>query len=138
MSSQAAEAFQPTTMTEPVRVALVGCGRIAQVAHLPALEKVNGIQLVAVSEPSEAVRHAVARRYDVLQAFADHSQVLREELVEAVLVAAPDRFHYPIAAAALSAGKHVLVEKPLASTSPTLRSSLILSSKRVWCCKSPG
>ena len=138
MSSQAAEAFQPTTMTEPVRVALVGCGRIAQVAHLPALEKVNGIQLVPVSEPSEAVRHAVARRYDVLQAFADHSQVLREELVEAVLVAAPDRFHYPIAAAALSAGKHVLVEKPLASTSPTLRSSLILSSKRVWCCKSPG
>jgi predicted dehydrogenase len=104
------------TMTEPVRVALVGCGRIAQVAHLPALEKANSIHLVAVSDPSEDVRHAVARRYDVPQAYADHSQVLTEELVEAVLVAAPDRFHYPIAAAALSAGKHVLVEKPLAST----------------------
>jgi len=62
------------------------------------------------------VPHAVARRYDVPQAYADHSQVLTEELVEAVLVAAPNRFHYPIAAAALSAGKHVLVEKPLAST----------------------
>ena len=88
MSSRAAEAFQPTTMTEPVRVALVGCGRIAQVAHLPALEKANGIRLVAVSEPSEAVRHAAARRYDVPQAYADHSQVVTEELVEAVLVAA--------------------------------------------------
>jgi predicted dehydrogenase len=103
-------------MTEPVRVALIGCGRIAQVAHLPALEKANGIQLVAVSDPSEDVRHAVARRYDVPQAYADHSQVLADELVEAVLVAAPDRFHSPIASAALSAGKHVLVEKPLAST----------------------
>jgi predicted dehydrogenase len=103
-------------MTEPVRVGLIGCGRIAQVAHLPALEKANGIQLVAVSDPSEDVRRAVARRYDVPQAYADHPQVLADELVEAVLVAAPDRFHYPIAAAALSAGKHVLVEKPLAST----------------------
>jgi predicted dehydrogenase len=103
-------------MTEPVRVALIGCGRIAQVAHLPALEKANGIQLVAVSDPSEDVRRAVARRYGVPQAYEDHSHVLANELIEAVLVAAPDRFHYPIAAAALSAGKHVLVEKPLAST----------------------
>jgi predicted dehydrogenase len=103
-------------MTEPVRVALIGCGRIAQVAHLPALEKANGIQLVAVSDPSEDVRRAVARRYGVPQAYEDHSHVLADELIEAVLVAAPDRFHYPIAAAALSAGKHVLVEKPLAST----------------------
>jgi predicted dehydrogenase len=103
-------------MTEPVRVALIGCGRIAQVAHLPALEKANGIQLVAVSDPSEDVRRAVARRYGVPQAYEDHSQVLADELIEAVLVAAPDRFHYPIGAAALSAGKHVLVEKPLAST----------------------
>jgi predicted dehydrogenase len=102
-------------MNEPVRVALIGCGRIAQVAHLPALEKANGIQLVAVSDPSEDVLHAVARRYDVPRAYADHSQVLADGLVEAVLVAAPDRFHYPITAAALSAGKHVLVEKPLAS-----------------------
>jgi predicted dehydrogenase len=103
-------------MTEPVRVGLIGCGRIAQVAHLPALEKANGIQLVAVSDPSEDVLRGVAQRYSVPEAYADHSQVLADELVEAVLVAAPDRFHYPIAAAALSAGKHVLVEKPLAST----------------------
>src|SRR5215207_6969408 len=103
-------------MTEPVRIALIGCGRIAQVAHLPALEKANGIQLVAVSDPSEDGRRAVARRYDVSRAYSDHPQVLADELVEAVLVAAPDRFHYPIAAAALSAGKQVLVEKPLAST----------------------
>ena len=98
-------------MTEPVRIALIGCGRIAQVAHLPALEKANGIQLVAVSDPSEDVRRAVARRYDVPQAYADHPQVLADELVEAVLVAAPDRFHYPIAAAALNAGKHVRSEE---------------------------
>jgi predicted dehydrogenase len=102
------------TMNEPVRVALIGCGRIAQVAHLPALEKAEGIELVAVSDPSEDVVSAVARRYDVPS--ADHSEVLADSSIEAVLVAAPDRFHYSIAAAALHAGKHLLVEKPLAST----------------------
>jgi predicted dehydrogenase len=101
-------------MNEPVRVALIGCGRIAQVAHLPATEKAEGIELVAVSDPSEEVVRAVARRYDVVS--ADQSQVLADSSIEAVLVAAPDRFHYSIAAAALQSGKHVLVEKPLAST----------------------
>jgi len=102
----------------PVRFALVGCGRIAQVAHLPALEKAAGVQLVAVSDPSEDVAVAVARRYGVPSAYTDQGQVFADPSVEAVLVAAPDRFHYSITAEALEAGKHVLVEKPMASTVP--------------------
>jgi predicted dehydrogenase len=103
-------------MGSPVRLALVGCGRIAQVAHLPALEKADGVKLIAVADPSEDVARAVARRYDLPKAYTDQAQVFADESVEAVLVAAPDRFHYPITAEALQAGKHVLVEKPLAST----------------------
>lgn len=103
-------------MPEPVRLALVGCGRIAQVAHLPALEKADGVELVAVSDPSAEVAGAVARRYGVRSAYTDQAQVFADDSVEAVIVAAPDRFHYPIASAALEAGKHVLVEKPLASS----------------------
>lgn len=103
-------------MPNPVRLALVGCGRIAQVAHLPALEKARGVQLVAVSDPSQDVAQGVARRYGVPSVCTDQTQVFADESVEAVIVAAPDRFHYPITAEALRAGKHVLVEKPLAST----------------------
>ena len=103
-------------MSNPVRVALIGCGRIAQVAHLPALEKADGVRLVAVSDPSAEVAESVARRYGVPSAYTDQQQVLADESVEGVIVAAPDRFHYPITAEALRAGKHVLVEKPLAST----------------------
>jgi predicted dehydrogenase len=103
-------------MSNPVRVALIGCGRIAQVAHLPALEKADGVRLVAVSDPSAEVAESVARRYGVPSAYTDQEQVLADESVEGVIVAAPDRFHYPITAEALRAGKHVLVEKPLAST----------------------
>lgn len=53
-----------------VRIALIGCGRIAQVAHLPALEEAQGIDLVAVSDPSQDVAEAVARRYGVPDATA--------------------------------------------------------------------
>jgi predicted dehydrogenase len=103
-------------MTKPVRVALVGCGRIAQVAHLPGLEKASGIELVAVSDPSRTVAEAVGRRYNVPTVRTDASQVFSDPSVEAVIVAAPDRFHYALTRGALETGKHVLVEKPLAST----------------------
>ncbi|PRY44990.1 Gfo/Idh/MocA family protein [Umezawaea tangerina] len=103
-------------MADTVRVALIGCGRIAQVAHLPALEKADGIDLVAVCDPSGGVARAVARRYGVPSAHTDQREVFTDPSVDAVIVAAPDRFHHSIAAEALAAGKHVLVEKPLAST----------------------
>jgi predicted dehydrogenase len=101
---------------DPVRVALVGCGRIAQVAHLPALEKAAGVSLVAVCDPSRAVGEAVGRRYGIASVQTDANAVFADDSVEAVIVAAPDRFHYPLTRAALAGGKHVLVEKPLAST----------------------
>src|SRR3954452_11288917 len=97
-----------------VRVGLVGCGRIAQVAHLPAMEKTDAVRLVAVCDPSAAVAAAVARRYGVPASYTDHAALLADPDIEAVLVTAPDRFHHAIATAALAAGRHVLVEKPLA------------------------
>jgi predicted dehydrogenase len=102
-------------MVDPVRLALVGCGRIAQVAHLPAVEKAEGVELVAVSDPSGAVARSVARRRGVA-ASTDQGSVWADASVEAVIVAAPDRFHHRLATEALAAGRHVLVEKPLAST----------------------
>jgi len=70
-------------MIDPVRLALVGCGRIAQIAHLPALEKAEGIELVAVSDPSEEVVRAVARRYGLSAAHTDQASVWDDESVEA-------------------------------------------------------
>jgi len=102
-------------MVDPVRLALVGCGRIAQVAHLPAVEKAEGVELVAVSDPSGAMARSVARRRGVA-AYTDQGSVWADASVEAVIIAAPDRFHHRLATEALTAGRHVLVEKPLAST----------------------
>ncbi len=97
-----------------VRLGVVGCGRIAQVAHLPAVAKAAGVQLVAVSDPSDALAGGVAARYAVAGC-TDLAELLTHDL-NAVLVAAPDRLHLPLGVQALEAGLHVLVEKPAADS----------------------
>lgn len=100
-----------------VKLGLIGCGRIAQVAHLPALEKADGVELVVVCDPSEDVVRGVASRYGIGSHVSGAADVFKNSQVDAVLIAVPDRFHYALTEAALLAGKHVLVEKPLSSDS---------------------
>jgi predicted dehydrogenase len=95
-----------------VRLGVIGCGRISQVAHLPAAAKADGIELTAVCDASPVLSGAVGRRYGV-PSFTELEAMLAAGL-DAVVVATPDRLHHEHAVAALEAGKHVLVEKPLA------------------------
>lgn len=101
-------------MTTPVRIGMIGCGRIAQAAHLPALEKTEQLSLVSVYDPSELLSSRVAARYGVAS-MATLEELLASD-IDAVIIATPDRFHHSLGAAALKAGKHVLVEKPLAAS----------------------
>lgn len=110
------EPNEGSNVTRPVRLAVIGCGRIAQAAHFPALERADDVEVVAVSDPSLSVAQAVANRWDIPKAYDDQAELLADPDVEGVIVCAPDRFHHSIAAAALAAGKHVLVEKPLAAS----------------------
>ncbi|HEY3925289.1 MAG TPA: Gfo/Idh/MocA family oxidoreductase [Acidothermaceae bacterium] len=95
-----------------LRLGLIGCGRIAQVAHLPAISKEPTVQLVAVSDPSSVLAAQVGARYGV-PGYTDTAELLREDL-DAVLIAVPDRFHLSLGTQALEAGLHVLIEKPAA------------------------
>jgi predicted dehydrogenase len=104
------------TSPDQLRLGVVGLGRISQVAHLPAATKADRVHLVAVCDASPTLVEGVARHYDV-PGFTDMGKLLHEDL-DAVLVATPDRSHVPLATSALRAGKHVLVEKPLADDVP--------------------
>lgn len=100
-------------MTDSLRVGMIGCGRIAQAAHLPALEKTDRLTLVTVFDPSEILSSRVAARYGVSS--APSLEALLADDIDAVVIATPDRFHHSLGLAALKAGKHVLIEKPLAA-----------------------
>ena len=95
----------------PLRVALVGAGRWAAV-HRAALPRA-GAELVAVATGSEASRARVQRDWSVF-ATTDLAELLARRDVEAVVIASPNDLHAAQACAALAAGKHVLVEKPMA------------------------
>ena len=98
-----------------VGIGLVGAGRIAQAAHLPALAKADGAELIALCDPSEVLSREVARRYDV-PGYRSLDELLENDAVEAVLLAVPDRLHLRLGRQVLEAGRHLLVEKPLAGT----------------------
>jgi predicted dehydrogenase len=100
---------------ERIRLGVIGAGRIAQVAHLPALVKADNIELVAISDPSPMLARGVAARYGI-SGYTNTVELLGSD-IDAVLIAAPDRLHHSLGRLALQAGKHVLMEKPLASTS---------------------
>jgi predicted dehydrogenase len=100
-----------------VRLGVVGCGLIAQLAHLPALTGLDErFHVAAVADPSPRARTAVADRYGIAAAYASHEDLLERAGVDAVLVASPSATHAQVALDALAAGVHVLVEKPLCLT----------------------
>jgi predicted dehydrogenase len=104
-------------MTEPLRLGVVGAGAILQVAHLPALRRQKGVQVAALCDTDVPKARALASRYSVPNVYDDIEDLLRHEALDAVLICTPNHLHEPHILAALSAGLHVLVEKPASLTS---------------------
>src|SRR3712207_3801664 len=100
----------------PVRLAVVGTGAIAQVAHIPVLSKMRGAELVALCDNDAAKARALADRFDVPNVFTDLEELLDSELADAVVIATPNHLHEPHALSALKAGVDVLCERPLSLT----------------------
>jgi predicted dehydrogenase len=96
-------------------LALVGCGRIAQLVHLPVLTRLRGVRVAALAEPDPALREAAGRAAPGAALFADHDALLAAGGVDAVVVCAPTALHASVAVAAFAAGLHVYLEKPIAT-----------------------
>ncbi|MDP9335380.1 MAG: Gfo/Idh/MocA family oxidoreductase, partial [Actinomycetota bacterium] len=98
-----------------VRFAVVGCGTAAQRIHLPAL-RAAGVGVTVFASRSRA--SAVARREEWGSGVVADGweEAIERDDVDAVVIAAPNSFHHDVAVAAASAGKHILVDKPIAIT----------------------
>jgi len=97
------------------RVALAGFGAWGQM-HARAIAAIAGAQVVAVLARSEAARAAVAQMLPAAKVYADYAALLADPAVDVVNVLLPNDAHAASAVAALDAGKHVLLEKPLGLT----------------------
>ena len=97
----------------PVGVGIVGCGRIAVLRHFPALAGVRDARVVAVADADPGRLESVAERFGVARRCLDPLELVADPVVDVVAVCVPAESHAGVAIAALEAGKHVLVEKPL-------------------------
>lgn len=100
-------------MTEPVRIAVVGCGWWATQAHLPALVAHPDAEPVAVVDPDPDRRRAAAETFGVGQEFAEVEHLVEAVELDAAIVATPPNQHFPVARLLLEHGLHTLVEKPM-------------------------
>lgn len=103
-------------MMPPVRFALIGCGRIAP-RHAQSLRDLApDAQLVAVADVIETRARHLAHEYAVSHVETDYRYLLNRADVDAVCICTPSGLHAEMGIAAAQAGKHVIVEKPMAMT----------------------
>ncbi len=93
----------------PLRICVVGAGHLGKI-HARLLSGLDDVQVVAVTDPSDAARNAVRETLGI-PTYASHRQVI--DSVDAAIIASPSGLHASVASDFLEAGKHVLVEKPL-------------------------
>jgi UDP-N-acetyl-2-amino-2-deoxyglucuronate dehydrogenase len=96
-----------------LRHAIVGCGRVA-VNHADAFAMLSQAKVVVACDVLPAAARELADRFGIPSVAEDFEDVLRDPGVQSLSIATPHYLHAPMALAALGAGKHVVVEKPLA------------------------
>lgn len=96
-----------------IKVGIIGLGTVAQLMHLPILSDLPELfEITAVSDVSQSLTEYISRKYHAKKYKSPHDLVKDPE-VQAVFVLSPDQYHAEYGKAAIQAGKHVLIEKPV-------------------------
>lgn len=98
----------------PVPCAVVGCGNFARYIHLPNIKKSPDFTLMTVVDTDIALAERTAQEFGARHYTSDYQAILSDSDVQFVFVCTPHHMHAEQAVQAVSAGKHILVEKPMA------------------------
>ncbi|MCL2867360.1 MAG: Gfo/Idh/MocA family oxidoreductase [Clostridia bacterium] len=114
-----------------LRIGIIGCGGIANGKHMPALKALGDVEMVAFSDIVPERAEKAVKEYGAAGAkiHVDYRELLADKTIDVVHVLTPNRSHAEITIAALSAGKHVMCEKPMAKTAADARAMLDASKK---------
>ena len=98
-------------MTEKLKIAIVGCGQIAD-GHISEIQKLDNAEVVAVCDLEILMAMQAASRYGISEYYDQFGEMLQKEQPHVVHITTPPQAHLSLAKAALDAGCHVYVEKP--------------------------
>ncbi len=101
---------------DQLRLGILGCGPISQIAHFDAAKKARNVELHAICDLAEDLRERMALIHQPKKVYREYAEMLADPDIDAILIGVADQFHVPLALEAVKAGKSVLVEKPLGVT----------------------
>ncbi len=104
-----------------LKVGIVGCGVVVRKYHIPGWRAVPDAEIVLACDISRQAAEALQRDFGLPAICSDYRELLADPSIDVIDVATPNKFHTPIVLGALEAGKHVLCEKPLATTTQSIR-----------------
>ncbi|MCK4581267.1 MAG: Gfo/Idh/MocA family oxidoreductase, partial [Dehalococcoidia bacterium] len=106
----------PISKAGTINVAIIGTGAIAQRGHIPELLSIDGVKIIAVADVNLEKAKCVAQKASIPQYFDNYEKMLALDELDAVTICTPNYLHAPITKASCDAGKHVLCEKPIATS----------------------
>lgn len=95
-----------------LKAGIIGVGGIAQEAHIPSYQKVEGVEIVAIADINEIKMKTAAEKFGIKKTFNKWEDMLKED-IDIVSICSPNAFHAQQSIKTMEAGKHVLCEKPL-------------------------
>lgn len=98
-----------------IKVAVIGCGSIAKYRHLPEYAANKQVEIVAVCDTIAERAEEMAAQYKA-KAYTDYKEIVNLEEVDVISVCLPNYLHAPVSIESLNASKHVLCEKPMATS----------------------
>jgi predicted dehydrogenase len=112
----------------PIRTAVLGYGLAGRVFHCPFVAAVPGLELsaIVVGNPDRAA--SAAARYPNARILPNAEAAFADPAIDLIVLATPNDTHFELAAAALKAGKHVVIDKPFAATSAEARELIDLAA----------
>jgi predicted dehydrogenase len=115
------------TKAAGLRVGVVGCGYWGS-KHIRVLHSLESVDAIAVIDPDPERAIELARKFPALQGYQDLDEALPH--VDAVIIATPPSTHKPLALKAIAAGRHVMVETPLATTAADAREMIAAAAAK--------
>ncbi len=101
-------------MSDRIRMGIIGCG--AGRFHVERYVSLPDVELVALAGLDQDRCREIARKHNIPRLYRDYTELIAQPDIDGVTICAPNHLHAPMTIAALEAGKHVLVEKPLATS----------------------
>lgn len=112
-----------------LRGAIIGCGTIAKISHMPSLNSIKNVEMVAAIDSSIKKAKALSRQFHIERYYLDYGEIIDRNDIDFVCITTPPQFHSDIAIDMIKSGKHVLIEKPMALTIEDAKGLIDISKK---------